>query len=252
MRDELDFWHSLVEKYSKRKLTYAQDLLPAISGIASRMSTLKSGDYLAGMWSLDVVRSLTWNSPDGENCHRIPTTSTPSWSWASRIGQVVWVKHNFLAEHWATCLKAETYGPADASYLSANGGSIKLFSRMISVQVRGFGSNNWTIQLADTSDPGYTPTTSHMYPDSMEDIDKLNDGEILQCLQLAACDDMKPDASRQVALSIAGMEQRGEHLIMGMILRGDLELRQFRRIGLVVDVEPAWFGTSEKVDVTIT
>lgn len=254
IRDELDFWHLLVEKYSRRKLTYSSDLLPAISGIASLMATLREGEYLAGMWSHDLLRSLTWSSPDGANCARISGSDTPSWSWASRIGDVVWVKHNFLPDLWATCIKAEVRTKAGNVFGPVEGGSLQLFSRMIPVEVNLYGDSNAAVKLPDPSAPGYLPGTAHLYPDTKEDLDRIEDGEILQCLQLAATDDMKRDAGTRIvlrALNPSAVGTEYDYVIMALVLRGDVEMREFKRIGMVVDVDPSWFQHADKITATI-
>ena len=83
-------WRYLVNDYWTRDLTHDRDILPAISGLASRVKIRlvelgEDDDCLAGMWKRDLRNSLCWYVwPVGSATRRLATTSTtPSWSWAS-------------------------------------------------------------------------------------------------------------------------------------------------------------------------
>lgn len=83
-----DLWLSLISEYSRLKLTYETDRLPALSGIATRFSQFflakgcSDDEYLAGMWRSDLIRSLIWSRNQGLTRH-FPKPSPPTWSWAS-------------------------------------------------------------------------------------------------------------------------------------------------------------------------
>lgn len=91
----LDIWLELVREYCSLKLTKQIDRLTALSGLASRIATRLSGEYLAGMWSQDLPRALCWaRESDYRNKHptfRDPDAYAPSWSWAS-----IWNDRNDL------------------------------------------------------------------------------------------------------------------------------------------------------------
>ncbi|KAI1874275.1 uncharacterized protein JN550_002854 [Neoarthrinium moseri] len=98
-------WLELVENYTTRKLTLADDKLPALSGLAAhfaRNSHLDRGysttpfQYLAGHWSDHIVRSLCWECREGGG--KRPTKyRAPTWSWASLDAQIkcteIWIDH---------------------------------------------------------------------------------------------------------------------------------------------------------------
>ncbi|KAI8948878.1 heterokaryon incompatibility protein-domain-containing protein [Xylaria longipes] len=88
-------WHRLVEMYSMRKLTLRDDKLPALSGLAayfSRQLSVKScamdlsNQYLAGLWSNDIIGELCWECRGGGI--RPAEYRAPSWSWASLDGRI--------------------------------------------------------------------------------------------------------------------------------------------------------------------
>lgn len=76
-------WEDLVEKFGQRILTYAEDKLPALAGIARYMSGILQDDYLAGLWRSDIVAQLGWSILPGIPGSFQPCLAAPSWSWAS-------------------------------------------------------------------------------------------------------------------------------------------------------------------------
>jgi hypothetical protein len=83
-----DPWRSIVQAYSKCKLTRQRDKLPAIAGIAKSMG-LKSdrGRYVAGLWEDGLLYQLMWFVEDSSG-ERPSEYRAPSWSWASIDGPI--------------------------------------------------------------------------------------------------------------------------------------------------------------------
>ncbi|KAK7909146.1 hypothetical protein PG985_015024 [Apiospora marii] len=87
-------WYTLVEQFSSRRLTYATDRLPAISGIAKEFASLLGDEYVCGLWKSDLAYGILWSAmpnkhlpgDGGGKKHR------PSWSWASTPGTVEWTR----------------------------------------------------------------------------------------------------------------------------------------------------------------
>lgn len=79
-------WHKSVNEYSMRKLTQADDRLPAISGLASRFGARMGSRYVAGLWQDSIIQDMAWkqvSATDG-TCSPLPTDyRAPSFSWAS-------------------------------------------------------------------------------------------------------------------------------------------------------------------------
>jgi hypothetical protein len=76
-------WDRIVEEFSQRILTYAEDRLPALAGIARHMSGILKDDYLAGIWRSDLVAQLSWTILPEALGNFQPCSTAPSWSWAS-------------------------------------------------------------------------------------------------------------------------------------------------------------------------
>ncbi|KAF3770676.1 HET-domain-containing protein [Cryphonectria parasitica EP155] len=74
-------YYLLVQDYSHRELTFSSDKLPAFSGVAQRLHTAVGGAYLAGLWSTDICRALSWRA-EGRTAKHVRPARTPSWSWA--------------------------------------------------------------------------------------------------------------------------------------------------------------------------
>ena len=80
-----DRWLMTVDDFCTRQLTYCEDALPAIAGIASIVSRVTNDNYLAGLWQRDLGRGLMWCSGDADDDRRPDDQSdpdAPSWSWA--------------------------------------------------------------------------------------------------------------------------------------------------------------------------
>ncbi len=90
-------WYDLIEEYTPRRFKNISDRLIAISGLAKIFgNTIRSHEYVAGLWKPDLIRGLMWHT-DGAKL--IPQQSKdkmgalndtfPSWSWASVGYEVV-------------------------------------------------------------------------------------------------------------------------------------------------------------------
>jgi hypothetical protein len=80
-----DFWLDIVSVFSELTLSYSTDGLPALSGLASRLSSQMDGPYFAGLWRYNLIPSLTWELwfPYPEFTQRLQPYCAPTWSWAS-------------------------------------------------------------------------------------------------------------------------------------------------------------------------
>jgi hypothetical protein len=83
----------LVFDFSKRKLTYSEDSLKAISGIFAVFSNRFGWRFVAGMPSHLMGHALLWRSAS-PNQPRNP--NFPSWSWAGWTGRSHWSFQSFI------------------------------------------------------------------------------------------------------------------------------------------------------------
>jgi hypothetical protein len=87
-RNIMDSWYYIVEEYSRRRLTFSKDKLPAISGIASLLGDATHDRYLAGRWGGEPPAALCWHSFPKNRYRKCESYVAPSWSWASYAGPV--------------------------------------------------------------------------------------------------------------------------------------------------------------------
>ncbi|KAF4948633.1 hypothetical protein FGADI_9537 [Fusarium gaditjirri] len=101
--DFLEHWTILVTTYSSLGLTKITDRLPALSGLASSVQASK---YLAGIWSQDLPRGLTWYVAPWDRDKAIsPVVSptdyiAPSWSWAAAKFGVQFLKNAYRIQFY--------------------------------------------------------------------------------------------------------------------------------------------------------
>ncbi|KAH7243784.1 hypothetical protein FSOLCH5_013463 [Fusarium solani] len=90
-------WYTLVQKYTRRHLTFPRDKLPALSGLAREVHDLTKARYVAGLWvgnSNSIVTGLMWSpvrdSYDGTQPPRpsLANNGSPSWSWTSLVAEI--------------------------------------------------------------------------------------------------------------------------------------------------------------------
>ena len=82
----------IVNAYSKCELTYPNDKLIAFAGVAKRILSIRTDNYVAGMWESSIVYDLAWwRSSMDRAAFPISVTSSraPSWSWASVDGEII-------------------------------------------------------------------------------------------------------------------------------------------------------------------
>ncbi|KAH8649482.1 heterokaryon incompatibility protein-domain-containing protein [Tricladium varicosporioides] len=85
-------WKTIVEEYSKREMTYHQDKLPALAGVAAKFAEVSGQIYAAGLWTENLIQSLLWCRSFASAPLARPAYRAPSWSWASIDGPITWHK----------------------------------------------------------------------------------------------------------------------------------------------------------------
>lgn len=81
-----DYWWTIVEEYSRRKLTRISDRLPALAGLTEFFQT-RTGDFpVAGLWREDLLFGILWHVREPKKLGM--PSSLPSWSWASIEGPI--------------------------------------------------------------------------------------------------------------------------------------------------------------------
>lgn len=88
-------WHDIVTAYSLRSLTKITDKLVALQGLVDKVEELTQKSCIFGLWCHRLPEDLLWQrqSIDPPYLHcpiELRDIGIPSWSWASKVGQVFW------------------------------------------------------------------------------------------------------------------------------------------------------------------
>lgn len=163
-REQHEVWRRIIEDYSKRDLTYFEDRLPALAGVASRLSKVWSDVYLAGLWRRSIIQGLGWHRRDrtelelsngkgfvefrgADHTKRI---GMPSWSWATCpfavnfiISDLPFVADAALISHEVVPISNKSpHGGVKEAYLTLNARVLKLSNLDLPVEVSG--SSEWS------------------------------------------------------------------------------------------------------------
>jgi short subunit fatty acids transporter len=68
-------------QFCARRITFEEDSLSAVSGLAKEVNRHTGKKYLAGIWAHDIYNGLLWST--GAQASYPSTYVAPSWSWAS-------------------------------------------------------------------------------------------------------------------------------------------------------------------------
>jgi hypothetical protein len=177
-----DHWIHLVNAYSRCSLTYPDDRLIAMSGIAEMFKENTGDEYLAGLWKSRLTEGLNWVVVDPvarpQNHLR-----APSWSWAAVDSAVSPQQRRFPAEHGylVEVINATVESPDTAAGWHQIRGSIDLRVCLSKAAIsecmqRGPRGENIELKLVDL------PSGFWAYPDTTDTT--FEDGKILHLLPL--------------------------------------------------------------------
>ncbi|KAK3941118.1 heterokaryon incompatibility protein-domain-containing protein [Diplogelasinospora grovesii] len=86
---QAQIWRIIIEQYSTKDLTFFEDRLPALAGIAADLAKVWNDVYIAGFWGKTIVQYLGWHrsrmreGPDFGGIDVTKRHGVPSWSWVS-------------------------------------------------------------------------------------------------------------------------------------------------------------------------
>ncbi|KAI0442998.1 HET-domain-containing protein [Xylaria telfairii] len=145
------YW--LTKEYSYRQLSRASDKLPAFAGLAQRIHASIGGDYLAGLWSSDFHRGLTWYY-EMLTCRHVSSYRAPSWSWGVTNERILFYEAQFKSDAFKLQLisynlslsdPTNPYGEIKGGYIDVRGFVKSLFR---STQWMAFGRSESDIGRA--------------------------------------------------------------------------------------------------------
>jgi hypothetical protein len=142
-RTSFDHWQILCSHYSYRELTFPEDKLPAISGMASKTRKKVQSDYLGGLWRDHLMHDLFWHTVG--IARRPEKYRAPSWSWASLDGKISWPTWGSCVKDkcqmYCTILEAQTVTVGLDPFGAVKDGSLKIFGAILEVERSWAGGN---------------------------------------------------------------------------------------------------------------
>jgi hypothetical protein len=170
-QDPENCWRLFVRAYSERSLTFLDDKLPAIAGIAAHFQQQTGFHYVAGLWRETLMVDLVWVSWGWEELDNPPSTvQAPSWSWASIHGGVA-----FDVEMISEGIPIETHCTIEDGQCNISGqnpfglvkeGRIEVTGPLLEVEIEfkgdfdDFGIPLFTLTRRGVSVPLFSPDTS--------------------------------------------------------------------------------------------
>jgi hypothetical protein len=88
-------WRDIVHEYTRKGLTFQEDIFPALAGLAKQMQSIRKCEYYAGLWEDSLATDLLWVASDEfletiSDSPRPAKWRAPSWSWASTTSPVTY------------------------------------------------------------------------------------------------------------------------------------------------------------------
>lgn len=123
-------WMVIVRRYTYLSLTYQDDKLPAIGGMATEISKFRDGKYIAGIWDDAPLHELCWHVQTGTGPK---TRVAPSWSWATVSGYIDFGSRQIRRDFFATVeeLTCQYSNPERPFTSTVTSGTLKLKSRIL-------------------------------------------------------------------------------------------------------------------------
>jgi hypothetical protein len=222
-------WSYIVRDYASRQLTFAQDKLPALSGLARYISHTRPGDtYLAGLWKSELVGNLLWGVLKGV---RPSIYRAPSWSWAALDGEITVFDNAYTsAGEYCEALNASTIPSGADLFGQVSAGIITL---------RGQLKEGW--RILDEQSLNGDPNVQYLYKDNRH----LERSDNTFRLKLGLCEVDIFDSTQKLGEPVLTWCLRIKNL-EGLALQ-QAPSGIFHRIGVfgLDDEKSGWFGESD-------
>ncbi|RYP64793.1 hypothetical protein DL769_006538 [Monosporascus sp. CRB-8-3] len=237
------WWSEAVRLYSAANLTYSQDKLPSLSGIARHIHHERGGQYLAGMWREEKIEAqLCWRVTDPR---KRPPWRAPSWSWVSVNGRVMYhrTQSGILDDTYAHVVDAEVTSLGDDPFGEVSGGWLRIgCSGMLAAQFSDGKTVKIESEIGEMSADGDFPVLQDCLDDGWE-----KRGGTVYLLPLLG-------GRSGLGRYVSGNDgEEGEHidemLVCGILLRSTGGAAgQFYRIGMFNFWRDQWNPTLEKME----
>jgi hypothetical protein len=210
-------WASIAWRYSSLDLTFRNDKLAAISGVAAVLQERTGVRYLAGLWDYERLPSLLqWRvrNPPMDLSERPVPGRDPSWSWPA-IDDPIEIMQSPIVVDGFKVIEAEESGVFESS-------------SSISISVRGlvragiWWCENWAFEAKQPAEPILTRLTRPdidltIFPDCMGEIIAFAHGKLAIMAQ-------------ELTFLCIGRAFRNHEMVRGLILKMT-NATNYRRVG---------------------
>ncbi|EGY19555.1 hypothetical protein VD0002_g5411 [Verticillium dahliae] len=161
-----DLWRvEVVQEYSRLALTFPQDRLIALAGLATAVGRLRPEDqYIAGLWRSSLGEDLLWAVQPIKASARLSSRPAASWSWGSVTGAVAYGRSSRhdrgrrrLSESFQVYRVAVRSNGEDRFSDPLMGSSLKVTGQVLRGKLAGVAEQNKTWFVPD----GWTPTSTY-------------------------------------------------------------------------------------------
>jgi hypothetical protein len=128
---QITTWHTIVEDFSGRGLSFRSDRMLALAGIATEFAKRWKDNYRAGLWEKSLPQGLAWTVVRHRTLlkhplldQKISSLPGPSWSWISLLAKVEFFRITFSRIEIIDC--SVDLLVANAPFASVTGGRIIL------------------------------------------------------------------------------------------------------------------------------
>ncbi|PQE07998.1 heterokaryon incompatibility protein [Rutstroemia sp. NJR-2017a BVV2] len=160
-----ELWIKILSIYTDCVLTYSDDKLVALSGLAHLFQDRTGDKYLAGLWRSRFCELLCWKvlyTPHGFR----PKYRAPSWSWASIDGRIGYP--NVKGKHLAIVTDVHIAPVADDIAGQVAGGYAIARGLIFQARLQNMNDSHLDIQIGSTRERmGYAPKAvgPHLFAD---------------------------------------------------------------------------------------
>jgi len=232
-------WMKIVGDYSQTELTYGQDSLPALSGIAACMEHLSPGKYIAGLWEHGIIFQLGWRyagSPIKIRWKRPENADIlgPTFAWSSHERNVHFYYPVELSKEICTLesfqVQAATsnpYGRVLHASLCLSGRSVSGYRVYQQLKTSAFGKAYTHMMLDSGLLLSDSPHWTMVLDDEQQDL--LNNETTWRsvvCFGLS---------------SYCGTLQEVESVDALLLEHSETRVGEYTRLGVVQSVERSWF-----------
>jgi len=249
-------WNLYSQRYSDTKLTYEEDILPALSSLARRMQALAPDTYLAGLWKQHLPNNLLWMSYYWKNAHRAKRTKVlstdpkgsqggkprtyiaPSFSWTSRVGPIRWYMLSAAAQVEVQVLRSKCTPGGSDELGDLVDGFIELCGQLVTTDVKS-GVFRKCLQLTNGQWKYLGSIHAHESWDTVEDFEEY-----------AKKGSVSSNALPRLYYFLKLFSELGS--AVALILRPSLEKPgAYRRVGISLRCDSSAFTDIEETAVTI-